>query len=80
MYNDQVLYAKRKLNSRELTLLQKALEDLDFVCGTVIQDYVDDVKSVLNKVGISKQSIVSWLSLSSGEVKYTLISDSYSNS
>lgn len=35
-----------------MTLLDRALEGLDFVCGTVLEDYVNDVSSILNKVRV----------------------------
>ena len=38
----RVLRAAKKLRQSELEELNRALEDVDFTCGTVLQDYVQD--------------------------------------
>lgn len=47
----QVIYARNVLSLRQVTLLQRALEGIDYCCGMSIEDGTDDpVKHIFNKV------------------------------
>ena len=46
----RVLHSAKKLKLKELEELDRALEDVDYTCGTVLQDYVKDPECILSRV------------------------------
>ena len=48
----QVLYSTNKLLPRQLSMLENQLDGLEFVCGTTVDEFIDDynVSHIFNKV------------------------------
>ena len=51
----QVVYSRNTLSPRQQGNLEKALEDLEYICGSDISDYVEDedISNILLKVFVT---------------------------